>query len=111
MNGYYVINLNGQSHWTCLMKDGNKYYCFDSFGFVPSQEVEDQIGEYIYSDQDIQHINSTSCGWFCLVWMIYMQQYEDKEFGFSCFLNFFSKKSKDNEKYYTTYYIKCHRSE
>ena len=98
MNGYYVINLNGQSHWTCLLKDGNKYYYFDSFGFVASEEVEDQIGEYIYSDQDIQHINSTSCGWFCLVWMIYMQQYEDKEFGFSCFLKLFSKDSKKNEK-------------
>ena len=25
MNGYYIINLNGQSHWTCLMKDGNNF--------------------------------------------------------------------------------------
>ena len=25
-NGYYVINLNGHSHWCCLMKDGKKYF-------------------------------------------------------------------------------------
>ena len=91
-------NLNGNSHWTCLLKDGKHYYYFDSFGFVASQEVEDQIGEYIYSDQDIQHINSTSCGWFCLVWMKLMQQHKDKETAYSAFLNLFSKKSKDNEK-------------
>ena len=98
LNGYYVINLNGQSHWTCLLKDGKDYYYFDSFGFVASQEVEDQIGEYIHSDQDIQHINSTSCGWFCLVWMKMMQQRKDKKTAYSTFLNLFSKKSKDNEK-------------
>ena len=99
MNGYYVINLNGQSHWTCLMKDGNKYYYFDSFGFVPSQEVEDQIGEYIYSDQDIQHINSTSCGWFCVIWMKYMQEHKhkNKEICYSSFLKLFSKDSKKND--------------
>ena len=100
MNGFYVINLNGQSHWTCLMKDGNKYYYFDSFGFFPSQEVEDQIGEYIYSDQDIQHINSTSCGWFCVIWMKYMQEHKhkNKEICYSSFLKLFSKDSKKNEK-------------
>jgi hypothetical protein len=99
MNGYYVINLNGQSHWTCLLKDGNKYYYFDSFGFVASQEVEDQIGEYIYSDQDIQHINSTSCGWFCVIWMKYMQEHthKNKEICYSSFLKLFSKDSKKND--------------
>jgi hypothetical protein len=112
MNGYYVINLNGQSHWTCLLKDGNKYYYFDSFGFVASEEVEDQIGEYIYSDVDIQHINSTSCGFFCIIWMKYMQEHprsgswslrdehkhENKEICYSSFLKLFSKDSKKNEK-------------
>jgi len=98
LNGYYVINLNGQSHWTCLLKDGKDYYYFDSFGFVASQEVEDQIGEYIHSDQDIQHINSTSCGWFCLVWMKMMQQHKDKETAYSTFLKLFSNDSKKNDK-------------
>ena len=50
LNGYYVVNLNGNSHWTCLLKDGKNYFYFDSFGFPASEEVEEQIGEYIYSD-------------------------------------------------------------
>ena len=65
-NGYYIINLNGRSHWTCLMKDGNDYYYFDSYCFVASAEVEDLIGEYIYSDLQIQHLNSSSCGYYVI---------------------------------------------
>ena len=41
-DGYYVINLNGISHWTALLKDGKDYFYFDSYGFYASQEVEDQ---------------------------------------------------------------------
>jgi cupin superfamily acireductone dioxygenase involved in methionine salvage len=99
MNGYYVINLNGKSHWTCLLKDGKHFYYFDSFGFPASEEVEEQIGDYIYSDVDIQNIKSTSCGYFCVVWMKYMQEHKhkDKEICFSSFLKLFSKDSKKNE--------------
>ena len=80
------------------MKDGKDYYYFDSFGFVASQEVEDQIGEYIYSDVDIQHINSTSCGWLCLVFARWMQEHKDKESAYADFLKLFSNDSKKNDK-------------
>ena len=66
-NGYYIINLNGRSHWTVLLKDGDKFYYFDSYGFPASQEVEDQIGEYMYSELQLQHLNSSSCGFFCYI--------------------------------------------
>ena len=69
-----MINLNGRSHWTVLLKDGEKYFYFDSYGFVASQEVEDQIGEYFfYSDLQLQHLNSSSCGWFCLAFMRFIR--------------------------------------
>ena len=97
-NGFTVINLNGNSHWTVLLKNGKKYYYFDSFGFPASQELEDMMNEYVFSDIDLQNINSTSCGWFCLVWMRYMQEHKDKELGFSSFLKLFSKDTKKNEK-------------
>jgi hypothetical protein len=42
-DGFYVINLNGQSHWTCLCKHNNEYYYYDSFGFVAPLEVEKAI--------------------------------------------------------------------
>jgi hypothetical protein len=84
-NGFTVINLNGNSHWTVLLKSGKKYYYFDSFGFPASQELEDMMKEYVYSDIDLQHINSTSCGFFCIVWMRYMQEHKNKELGFLIF--------------------------
>jgi hypothetical protein len=96
-NGFYIINLNGRSHWTCLLKDGKDYFYFDSYGFVASAEVEDQINEYIYSDLQLQHLNSTSCGWFCIAWMRYMQYHKNKKLAYSNFLKLFSKDPKENE--------------
>jgi hypothetical protein len=98
-NGYYIVNLNGRSHWTCLLKDGDNFYYFDSYGFVASAEVEDQIGEYIYSDLQLQHINSSSCGYFVIAWMRYMQNHNhnDKKICYKSFLKLFSKDPKENE--------------
>jgi hypothetical protein len=96
-NGYYIINLNGHSHWTVLLKDGKKYFYFDSFGFPASSEVEDQIGEYIWSDVQLQNINSSSCGYFVIAWMMWMQKNKNKELAFDNFLKLFSKDSKKNE--------------
>ena len=47
-HGFYIINLNGQSHWTALYKHGKNYYYYDSYGFVPPLEVENKLPEYIY---------------------------------------------------------------
>ncbi len=84
-NGYYVVNLNGHSHWTCLLKDGKNYFYFDSYGFPASQEIEDQIGEYTYSDNQLQHLNRTSCGFFCIAWMSYTDSRKNKEAAFADF--------------------------
>ena len=99
-NGYYVINLNGHSHWCCLLKDGKKYFYFDSYGFPASQEIEDQIGEYIYSDNQLQHLNSSACGFFCIAWMLWMQnhKHKNKEICFNSFLSIFTKDPKNNER-------------
>ena len=96
-DGYYVINLNGKSHWTALSKEGKDYLYFDSYGFVASQEIEDHIKEYIYSDIDIQAMESTSCGFFCIAWMKWMQKYKDKELAYANFLKLFGKDRMDNE--------------
>jgi hypothetical protein len=76
---------------------GKNYFYFDSYGFPASEEVEQQIGEYIYSDIDLQHINATSCGYFCIAWMLWMQILKDKKLAFSNFLNLFNKDTKMNE--------------
>ena len=96
-NGYYIINLNGHSHWCVLLKDGKDYFYFDSFGFPASSEIEDQIGTYIWSDVQLQHLDATSCGYFCVFWMMWMQTHKDKKSAFANFLSLFSKDTKKNE--------------
>jgi hypothetical protein len=82
-----------------LLKDRKKYFYFDSFGFPASSEIEDQIGEYIYSTNQIQDINSSSCGYFCIAFMMWMQEHKhkNKEICFNSFLDVFSKDTKKNE--------------
>jgi hypothetical protein len=46
LDGFYIINLNGSSHWTALCKDKKKYYYFDSYGFVAPDDVEQRIDNY-----------------------------------------------------------------
>jgi hypothetical protein len=97
-DGYYMINLNGESHWTALLKNGRNYYYFDSYGFVASQEVEDKIKSYVYSDVDLQSMSSTSCGFYSLAWMMYLQKYNDKKLAYAKFLKCFSKDTRKNER-------------
>ena len=79
------------------MKDGDKYFYFDSYGFLASAEVEDQINEYVYSDLQLQHLNSSSCGFFCIAWIKWMQEHKNKKLAYSNFLKLFSDDPKKNE--------------
>ena len=97
LNGYYIVNLNGHSHWTCLLKNGTNYFYFDSYGFPASAEVEEQIGEYIFSTNQLQDMNSTSCGYFCVAFMIYMASGRGGKAAYGNFLKSFSKDFKKNE--------------
>ena len=93
-NGFYVINLNGHSHWTCLMKKGKKYCYYDSFGFQPPQEIEDRIQTYDWNDRENQDLDSSACGFYCVAFMKFMI----KGGKFSTFVNLFDKDTKKNEK-------------
>jgi len=66
-----IINLNGQSHWTALIKLDTLYY-FDSFGIVAPTVLSKY--DYIYSEVDLQKMNSTACGWYCLAFLISMNR-------------------------------------
>ena len=82
-----------------MLKDGHNFYYFDSYGFPASQEVEDQIGEYVYSDLQLQHLNSSSCGFFVIAWMRFMQnhKHKNKKICYESFLKLFDKDPKKNE--------------
>lgn len=97
-NGFYIINLNGHSHWCCLYMDGNQHYYFDPFGFVPPTEVENKIKPYYYNDEQIQDMNDSSCGYYCVAFIKFMNHKLDSLKSYNDFIHLFSTNSKDNEK-------------
>ena len=58
---------SGGTHWTC----GNGYgMYFDSFGMPPSDEVYNGYDFEWRSDQPVQEKSATSCGWWCILFLI-----------------------------------------
>jgi hypothetical protein len=105
-NGFYIINLNGKSHWTALLKHGKKYYYFDSFGFPSPIEVEERIPkEYIWSDKHIQTEPTSSCGFYVVAWIKYMNEHKDKKTAFRDFINAFEVDSTRNEYILKKYFL------
>ena len=97
-NGFYIINLNGSSHWTVLLKDYSKYYYFDSFGFICPVDVEDKIPrEYTYSNKQIQTEPSTACGFYVVSWIKYMSKNKNKMNQYKKFIDSFHEDQPVNE--------------
>lgn len=96
--GNTIVNLNGQSHWTALIKDGNEYYYFDSYGFPTTEHVESLIGkDYNWSKEQLQSINSSSCGFYCCAFLKFMTGKKDKDRAYKAFLDLFSNQRQKNE--------------
>ena len=97
-NGFYVLNLNGQSHWVGLLKNGSKYYYFDSFGFGAPTVLEKKMSkDYVWNDEDIQHIDSSSCGWYVVCWMRTMM-HDPTERGYRSFMKLFYKRNNEENE-------------
>jgi hypothetical protein len=108
-HGFYIVNLNGKSHWCVLYKhvDQNgeaSYFWFDSFGFPPPEEVEDSVYRdarrkvYItWSKKQLQHIDHTSCGFFVVAWIRFLnRKSQDKEKLYNQFLKKFGDPSEND---------------
>lgn len=53
-------------HWTCLYKTPEISYYFDSYGLIPTKEIEGVLTKpYIYSTFQLQN-NEKFCGVLCL---------------------------------------------
>lgn len=108
-HGFYIVNLNGQSHWCALYKhvDENgefSYFWFDSFGFPPPKEVERSVykdarrkTEITWSAKQLQDINHTSCGFFVVAFIRFMnRKNKDKEKLYNQFLKKFGEPSEND---------------
>jgi len=96
-NGYYIINLNGHSHWTMLYKSGDLYCYYDSFGFKPPQELEDRLGEYFWNQRENQDLNQTSCGFYCVGCIKYMNKRTNKKKAMDDYASLFNRDTKKND--------------
>jgi hypothetical protein len=99
--GFYIINLQSSTegngtHWCALYYAGNSSW-FDSFGFVPPEEIELLLGDYNYNDNDLQNIDSSSCGFYCIAFIKFLYNKKDKEKAYKTFLNLFKENTFQNE--------------
>jgi hypothetical protein len=100
-DGFYIINLDKSTgngtHWTVLYFHPLKSYYNDSFGFVAPLEVEKKIKPYLYNNKDIQDWNSSACGWYCLAFIKFLHDKQNKEMAFKEFLKMFKTKTTEND--------------
>ena len=67
-----IINLNGKSHWTSLIRLSDGYFYFDSFGVIAPRMLDHL--DYVYSEVDLQKMCSSACGFYCLAFLISMNR-------------------------------------
>jgi hypothetical protein len=105
-NGWYVVNMQNSNdgngtHWCALKKnDDNSLIWFDSYGFYcPIEIMEKAKCDIIYSSKQIQDMNSTACGWYCIACI----KNDDKnpnvnsESKLKRFINMFSNDTRKND--------------
>jgi hypothetical protein len=108
-HGFTIINLNTSkqdgSHWTAVLYTPLTSFYWDSFGFVPPQELEEVIKPYEYNNTDIQDFNSDACGHYCIAFIKFLKDKKDKEDAYKAFCRLFKNKNnrKDNDKILINY--------
>ena len=95
--GWYVINMEDHdegdgTYWVALLnlEDSKGYMLyFDSFGFYPPTNVLEKVkNEIYYSTIQLQDLNSTACGWFCICCILANIQ---NKYDYSIFLKRFNE--------------------
>jgi len=108
-NSLYIVNLEDDnedgSHWVSIITKNNQSCYFDSFGCVPSLQVEQFLhkskSKYMFNNRIIQSLSSTECGLFSLGVIIYVHKHPNEDL-FECvndYVNlFYDSNTKKNDK-------------
>ena len=100
----YIINMQnstdgGGTHWVALFYNFPLYSIyFDSYGYVPPLEIE--FKPYIFNDKEIQDYNASSCGYYCIGFIKFLNKLKNKYNSFDAFINIFSNIQKIMTKFY-----------
>ena len=102
--GWYIINLQNHNagdgtHWTCFKncQNGESIY-FDSFGFDAPAHLHNCLGKYNFNKCEIQNIDSSACGWFCIALIKYCnKQTQSNSILMNRFTSQFSKNTICND--------------
>lgn len=84
-NGNYILNLDSSSgngtHWTCFIKQNDNIIYFDSYGLpAPQESIKIMKPDKIYyNDKMIQHLNTSSCGYWCIAFLLFMYKVKSGE--------------------------------
>jgi hypothetical protein len=79
-NGFYIANLDNVygpgTHWTCFYCVNKIVVYFDSFGLSPPKDIVKfcKGKTIIYNTDQIQHIDSQACGYYCLAFIVYFNK-------------------------------------
>jgi len=100
--GFYIINLdnkgNSGTHWTCLYYINPNYSIyFDSMGFYPPDNIEDRLNIYDYNIEQIQNIDSSACGFYCIAFIKFMTGKNNPLNSFNIFIEKFNKNNLKND--------------
>lgn len=101
--GAYIVNLQSSkegngTHWVAFYYTPSGSYYYDSYGFVPPLEVEAKIRPYVYSDNQIQDLDSTACGYYCLAFVMFLHNKNNIERAYHTFINLFKKDTEINDR-------------
>ena len=98
-----IINLDYSnekgSHWVAVYLDKNELYYFDSLGIPNFNEhflrfcKLNKVKKIIFNKSQLQAINSTSCGAFCVLFI----KFRCNDLSFDQFLKIFSKDKQQND--------------
>ena len=106
-----IINLDDLegvgTHWVCCWFTGKKFEYFDSFGFPPPLEWEENIRKwfpkiktFLRNEWQIQAADSVRCGYYCLMFL----NERNKGKSYEEFLRMFSRNPEKNERIVKKYF-------